>query len=457
MITALAFVLTLGVLVVIHEYGHYRAALACNVKVLRFSVGFGRVLWSRRFGADGTEFVICALPLGGYVRMLDEREGPVDSSLAHRAFNRKRLWQRAFVVIAGPAANLLLAVLLYSGVQWMGVMEPRAILSAPPASSVAARAGLKSGDWVKAWSADGMNWQDIRSMADLRWHALQAQMEREPLYLMLSDSQGRGSRNVRLDFGAVSADPQSSDALRRVGLGVPWSPALLGDIKAGGPADQAGLRRGDTVTAVDGTAIHDAQMLREAIQARAEQPMAWTVDRSGQTIQITVRPRADRSGTGAVGRIDAFVGLAPQSVLVSSGALEGLMEGARKTWDVSALTVSMIGRMIVGEASIKNLSGPLTIADFAGQSAQRGWTSYLAFLALVSVSLGILNLLPLPMLDGGHLLYYLFEFVRGQPLPLEAQQAGQKLGLLLIVLLTGLALVNDFGEIHGDQATRVSG
>ena len=448
MITVLAFVVTLGILVVIHEYGHYRAALACNVKVLRFSVGFGRVLWSRRMGADGTEFVVCALPLGGYVRMLDEREGPVDASVAHRAFNRKRLWQRAFVVSAGPAANLLLAVLLYSGVQWMGVMEPKAILSAPPASSAAARAGLKSGDWVKAWSADGLNWQDIRSMADLRWQVLQANLEGQSMYLMVSDPQGRGSRNVRLNLGGVGASP-NDDVWRSVGLGAPWSPALVGEVKAAGPADQAGLRRGDTVTAVDGVAVHDAQMLREAIRARAEQPMAWTVDRAGQTLQLTVRPRADGSGSVKVGRIDAFVGLPPQSVLVASGPIEGLMEGVRKTWDMSALTVTMIGRMIIGEASIKNLSGPLTIADFAGQSAQRGWTSYLAFLALVSVSLGVLNLLPLPMLDGGHLMYYLFEGLTGRPVPDAWLERLQRGGLAILLALMSVALFNDVARLVG--------
>jgi len=451
MITVLAFILTLGVLVVIHEYGHYRAALACNVKVLRFSVGFGRVLWSRRLGRDGTEFVVSALPLGGYVRMLDEREGPVEPGQAHRAFNRKTLWQRAFVVFAGPAANLLLAVLLYSAVQWAGVLEPKAVLSAPPASSVAARAGLKSGDWVRAWSIDGMAWQDVRSLVDLRWRALDSQMSGSALHLMVSDRDGRGSRALRLDFGGQGAGDVGPDALRDVGLGAPWSPALVGEVKAGGPAERAGLRQGDVVTSVDGRDIPDAQTLPELIRSRADQPMAWTVERSGANVSLTVRPRAERSGAAVTGRIDAFVGKPPQTVMVSLGPVEGLLEGVRKTWEVSALTVSMIGRMLVGEASIKNLSGPLTIADFAGQSAQKGWTSYLAFLALVSVSLGVLNLLPLPMLDGGHLMYYLFEGVTGRPVPdvwLERLQRG---GIAVLVLLMSVALFNDVARLLGLQ------
>ena len=448
MITALAFVATLALLVVIHEYGHYRAALACGVKVMRFSVGFGRVLWRRQVSPQATEFVVCMLPVGGYVRMLDDREGPIDPAQSHQAFNRKPLWQRAFVVFAGPAANLLLAVFLYSAVQWMGVLEPQAVLSAPPAQSVAARAGLKSGDWVRAWSADGLSWQEVRSMVDLRWRALDARVNGKPLYLMVSDSQGRGSRAVRLDApaGSRSADPE---ATRELGLGAPWSPAVLGEIKPGGPADQAGLRAGDKVVTVDGLPIQDAQALREAIQARPGQTSTWIVLRTEGTVQVEVRPRTQRAGQGTVGKIDAFVGLAAPTVMVSMGPLDGLIEGVNKTWDVSVLTVSTIGRMIVGQASIKNLSGPLTIADYAGQSAQKGWSSYLAFLALVSVSLGILNLLPLPMLDGGHLMYYLFEGLTGRPVSDAWLERLQRGGIAILLTLMSVALFNDVARLVG--------
>jgi regulator of sigma E protease len=415
---------------------------------MRFSVGFGRVLWRRQASPQATEFVVCMLPLGGYVRMLDDREGPIDPAQSHQAFNRKPLWQRAFVVFAGPAANLLLAVFLYSAVQWMGVLEPQAVLSAPPAQSVAARAGLKSGDWVRAWSADGLSWQEVRSMVDLRWRALDARVNGKPLYLMVSDSQGRGSRAVRLDApaGSRSADPE---AMRELGLGAPWSPAVLGEIKPGGPADQAGLRAGDKVVTVDGLPIQDAQALREAIQARPGQTSTWIVLRTEGTVQVEVRPRTQRAGQGTVGKIDAFVGLAAPTVMVSMGPLDGLIEGVNKTWDVSVLTVSTIGRMIVGQASIKNLSGPLTIADYAGQSAQKGWSSYLAFLALVSVSLGILNLLPLPMLDGGHLMYYLFEGLTGRPVSDAWLERLQRGGIAILLTLMSVALFNDVARLVG--------
>lgn len=285
-------------------------------------------------------------------------------------------------------------------------------------------------------------------MVDLRWRALDARVNGKPLYLMVSDSQGRGSRAVRLDApaGSRSADPE---AMRELGLGAPWSPAVLGEIKPGGPADQAGLRAGDKVVTVDGLPIQDAQALREAIQARPGQTSTWIVLRTEGTVQVEVRPRTQRAGQGTVGKIDAFVGLAAPTVMVSMGPLDGLIEGVNKTWDVSVLTVSTIGRMIVGQASIKNLSGPLTIADYAGQSAQKGWSSYLAFLALVSVSLGILNLLPLPMLDGGHLMYYLFEGLTGRPVSDAWLERLQRGGIAILLTLMSVALFNDVARLVG--------
>lgn len=286
-------------------------------------------------------------------------------------------------------------------------------------------------------------------MVDLRWQAMDAMLEGRPLHLMVSDHQGRGSRVLRLDTRGPGAPSMGPQALRDLGLGAPWTSPVLGELKSGGPAERAGLRTGDLVTLVDGRVISDAQTLREMIRERAERPMSWTVDRSGSPVVVTVVPRAERSGGSTTGRIDAFVGTPPQTVLVSLGPVEGLIEGLRKTWEVSALTVTMIGQMIIGEASIKNLSGPLTIADFAGQSAEKGWTSYIAFLALVSVSLGVLNLLPLPMLDGGHLMYYFFEWVTGRPVPdvwLERLHRG---GIAILFALMSVAIFNDVARLVG--------
>ena len=454
--TVLAFVLTLGVLIVVHEYGHYRVAVACGVKVLRFSIGFGRVIFSRRIGRDGTEFAVSALPLGGYVRMLDEREGDVAPGELERAFNRRPLWQRTAIVSAGPAANLLLAVLLYAAAQWFGVQEPKAVLSAPVAGSAAERAGLRSGDWVREWSADGTTWREVLSMSDLRWQATQAALDARALHLVVTDRDGSHRRTVVVDAAAVDAKEVDAQLMRRLGFGAPYGEPVLGEVMAGGPAATAGLLPGDRVLRADGVAVEDAHSLRERIRASVSggQPvtMRWTVERAGQVREIDVTPRLVGGGAPtapAVGRVDAYIGQPAQTVLVRLGPWDGLIAGAAKTWEMSALTVRMIGRMLIGEASVRNLSGPLTIADYAGQSVQQGLAYYLAFLALVSVSLGVLNLLPLPMLDGGHLMYYLFEAVTGRPVPDRWLERLQRGGIAVLLVMMSVALFNDVARLLG--------
>jgi regulator of sigma E protease len=451
MTTVLAFIVTLGLLIVVHEYGHYRVAVACGVKVLRFSVGFGRTLWSRQRGE--TEFVVAALPLGGYVRMLDEREGAVPPNELHRAFNRQSLWKRTAIVAAGPLANLLLAVLLYASAHWIGIEEPKAILGTPAAASAFERAGLSAGDWVRAYAEDDGQWHDLASLNELSWQVMRHALDRENLQLLVTDAQGRGQRTVALELDRVEAREIDPETIRRIGLPGPFRDPVMGEVKDGGPAAASGLRAGDRIVRIDEQRISEAQQvferIRNAVRDGRGVPMAWQVERGSETLSLDVTPRVIADGARSMGRIDAFVGAPPQRVVVRFGAVDGLVKGARRTWDMAVLSVKMLGRILIGEASVRNLNGPLTIADAAGQSAQQGLVTFIGFLAVVSLSIGVLNLLPLPMLDGGHLMYYLFEAVTGRPVSDLWLARLQRGGVAILLLVMSVALYNDVARLLG--------
>lgn len=445
------FLVAIGILVPLHEWGHYRVARACGVKVLRFSIGFGRVLW-RRVGRDGTEFTLSALPLGGYVRMLDERDGNVAAHERAQAFNQRPLRQRAAIVAAGPLANWVLAVVLFASVAWLGSEVPRAVLGTPPAGSLAERAGVQSGDAVRAVSADGQDWQDVASLADLQSAVARAQALGEPIYLSVAAPGGHSARRLRLDTDQLAGRASDARLFNDIGL-APLGEPLIRQVVPGGAGERAGLVAGDRVLSIDGQAVPDANFLRDAIRRARDgdqpRPMAWRVERGGQVVELTATPRLMEEGGQRVARLEVSVGTPPERVLVSYGLIEGLWRGVQQSWDMAATTVRLLGRMLVGEASVKNLSGPLTIADYAGQSAQAGLSPFLDFLAKISLSLAVLNLLPLPMLDGGHLMYHLFEGLSGRPVSEWWQRQLQRAGALILMLMMALALSNDVARFAG--------
>lgn len=453
MLTLFAFLAALALLIAVHEYGHYRVAVACGVKVLRFSIGFGAPLlrWTKK--GSPTEFVIGLLPLGGYVKMLDEREAPVDASERHLAFNTQALHKRAAIVAAGPLANLLLAVLLYALVNWSGVEEPRAIVASPLAGSVAHKAGLHGGELVRAVAVGAGEMQPVRSFEDLRWSLARATLDGENVRLDLSAVGGGAHRELVLETASIDAHEADAQLFRKIGIVSPWTAPVLGDIMPGGAAARAGLHSGDVVLKVGATEVVDGTQLRELIRAAVRsnqgETQTWQLRRAGQLRQLEVTPEVRQEAQGLVGRIGAYVGAPPEMLTVRYDAWEGLTSAVVRTWEVSSLTLRTMARMVVGEASLKNLSGPLTIADYAGRSASMGLTQYLAFLALISVSLGVLNLLPLPVLDGGHLMYYLWEAVTGKGVPEIWMQRLQRAGVVLLVFMMSIALFNDVTRLFG--------
>jgi len=449
-ITVVAFVVALGCLIVIHEFGHYLVARWCNVKVLRFSIGFGKPLWRMRQGADCTEWVITAIPLGGYVKMLDEREGDVSPGELPRAFNRQPVFKRIAIVIAGPVANFLMAIALYWILFVHGIPGLKPVIGAPLPSTPAAAAGFASGETIMR-----IGEKPVKTWQDVRWILLQRAVQRNVTSIEVRN-ENEGITWRRLDLSRLDASDLDSDFLKTLGLTRfrPDLPPSIGRIAPGGAAERAGLKTGDVIVSIDNKDIGSIEEAVMIIRDHPDKTLLFAVRRHDVVlsgIAVTPDPHVDKDDR-TIGRINAVLrvkqeALAKYLTVVRYGPVDSLIQALDKTWNTSIFSLKMLGKMIVGEVSLKNLSGPITIADYAGQSAQGGWIPYLFFLALISISLGVLNLLPIPVLDGGHLMYYILEVFKGSPVSDKAVEIGQHVGVALLFTLMALALYNDINRL----------
>lgn len=443
-----AFLVVLGVLIVVHELGHYLAARLCGVKVLRFSVGFGRMLWRKRLGIDQTEWAVSIFPLGGYVKMLDEREGAVAEEEIHRTFNRQSVGKRSIIVAAGPLANFALAILLYWAVFMHGSEELLPVLGAPPIGTPAAMAAIVNGEQVRA--VDG---QPVATWNDLRWVLLQKAIDQESVALEVVNE--RDEIAVRhLYLAAAGEQGWEGDALERLGVRFYRQdlPAVIGKVVTNGVADRVGLLPGDRVLSIAEKDVFSWYDLVAIIRDSATKSIRLEVERQGEIVAVDLVPESVMERGQTVGKIGVAVADGPKprrevKTFISYGMVEAAGKALDETWDKSIFSLVMMGKMLTGEVSWKNLSGPVTIADYAGQSARLGLDYYLKFMALVSISLGVLNLLPIPVLDGGHLLYHVLEVVMRRPLSERAMEIGQQVGMSILFALMAFAFFNDLTRL----------
>jgi regulator of sigma E protease len=448
--TLASFAVALGVLITVHEFGHYWVARRMGVKVLRFSIGFGKPLWSWRRGADQTEYVVAALPLGGYVRMLDEREGEVAEEDVARAFNRQPLGARFAIVAAGPLFNFFFAILAYWLMFTVGVAGTKPVIGEVVPGSYAERGGLRGGDEIVTVSGREAPTWETAALALLR-----GAINQEVVELTVRDGSAR-ARERSLDLRAAPELLEGEGLLEKIGIR-PWRPQVapvIGRLEPGGAAEQAGLRVGDRVLAADGQPLETWEGWAEYVRARPGELIELEVERNSSSMLLELRPRRVETPGGVIGFIGASAHIpedmfADMRAVVRYGPGEAVGQSLTKTWEMSALTLRMLWKMVVGDASVRNISGPISIAQYAGHSAAIGLAPFLAFLAIVSISLGILNLLPIPILDGGHLMYYLMEFIKGSPVSEQTQLLGQRVGIIMLLLLMGLAFYNDLARLFG--------
>lgn len=437
LIWIVAFIVAISVLVAVHEFGHYWVAKRLGFKVLRFSIGFGKPLWKRVAGADRTEYVVAAIPLGGYVKLLDEREGPVAPEELSRSFTRRPVGLRLLVLAAGPAFNFLFAILAYWILFMWGMPQTRPVIEAVTGDSYAARAGLRTGDQIL--EIDGRRTPDAKSAV----FALLEEVLDDGRVGLEVRSQSGEERQLELRVDDVAERHRLTEpGVLLTGLGLEFGSGsrmvVVSDVVDGSAAEEAGLERGDVVRAMDGKAPRNGDEFVEYVRAHPGERVLLTVARDGVEISVPVRVRAEEVDGTTVGRIGAELG-----GLERLGPLAALGRATTETWDMSRLTVTMLWNMVLGRVSVKNISGPINIAAFAGETARAGLRPFLTFLAIVSISLGVLNLLPIPILDGGQMVYQAIEAAKGSPLSERAQMVGQQVGIALLLILMSLAFYND--------------